>query len=80
MLSKRKTLPLVGALLSGIVVYYGLVWFIAFLVDHVFHISISSADARSLFIMVIWKLVPLACAMLTAVFITYRSWRRHDHD
>ncbi len=72
----RRTLSVVGGLLAGIVVYYGVGFLLVFLVTDVLGISVSSADFRSLVIIVIWKVVPLIWAMLTAVLIMHVSRRK----
>ena len=74
--TKRKLVGLISGIAAGIVVYYGLMWLLVWLVSDVFGISISTADGQSLFILVVLKLVPLACAMLTAILIVQRVGTR----
>jgi len=71
----RKILGVGGGLLAGIVVYYTLMALLAFMVSEVFNINISTADRRSLVILVILKLAPLIGAMLTMAWILEVSRR-----
>lgn len=71
----RKILGVGGGLLAGIVVYYALMALLMFLVSDVLEISVSTADLRSLVIVVVVKLAPLIGAMLTMAWILEVSRR-----
>jgi hypothetical protein len=74
----RSALTLLAALATGVTVFFGLTWLLVFLVLDVFAIGISSADFRSLVLLVILRLVPLICALLAAVFVAQRLRRKRD--
>jgi hypothetical protein len=59
-------------LATGVAVYFGLTWLLVFLLLDVFAIGISSADFRSLVLLVILRVVPLICALLASVFLAQR--------
>jgi hypothetical protein len=66
-------LRLIGAVLGGLAVYYGTTAILVYVVLEVLQLSVSTADLTSLAVIVIVRLVPLICAILTAVFVMHSS-------
>lgn len=68
----KKFLRIGGGFAAGVVVCYGVLALISVVVRDVLQIGVSTADRRSLFILVIIKTVPLVSAMATALWIATR--------
>ena len=56
-------------LLLGIVMYYTSTWIFVWFVMDVLDIAVSTADFRSLVVMVAWKLIPLLLAFILVAWL-----------
>ena len=73
---------MIGALATGLVVYFasGLAFGLLFqLVVGRFGIGTAEDDMGFVILYMSARLVPLICAMLTAVLMTQRSWTKAQH-